>query len=74
MTLELIPTKNRRTSAKDLLFFLGCLPGGISMQNLEKMWTQNLKDELKELQELSLIEDSQEEGYYYLSEQILEFT
>ena len=38
MTLQLIPTKNRQTSARDLLFFLGCLPGGISMQHLQKMW------------------------------------
>ena len=60
MTLKLIPKKNRNASAKDLLFFLGCLPGGISMNRLQKMWDQTLKEELKELQELSLIEvDSQ---------------
>ena len=44
----------------DLLYFLGCLPGGITLPQLEKMWTnwdpKNLNSGIKRLKKLSLLE------------------
>ena len=38
MTLDMIP--NEESDAKNLLYFLGCLPGGISKENIKDMWDQ----------------------------------
>ena len=44
----------------NLLYFLGCLPGGVTKDQLSAMWTTwepaALKDSLKRLKQLSLLE------------------
>ena len=43
MTLDMIP--NDDTDAKNLLYFLGCLPGGISEENIKNMWVQDAQNQ-----------------------------
>ena len=43
-----------------LLYFLGCLPDGITMHQLDTIWTtqdnESLRDSMKRLKQLSLLE------------------
>lgn len=40
----------------DLLFFIGCLPGGVQDKQLEKMWGKDISRSLERLSELSFFE------------------
>ena len=53
MTLSLL---SKESGIKDLVFFLGCLPGGISKDWLKKMWDgQKLDADLPILTDLDLV-------------------
>lgn len=39
-----------------LLYFLGCLPGGVKFYQLKQMWDQNLEKSLGNLEQLSFLE------------------
>ena len=58
MSVKLLEDMGRGDS--DLLYFLGCLPGGITLPQLEKMWKnwnpKNLNSGIKRLKKLSLLE------------------
>ena len=71
MTISLIPRKNVFT--KDLLCFLGYLPGGIRKESLGDIWeSTRFEEEIRQLKDLSLIEEI--DNRYRLPRQILEFT
>ena len=58
---------------KHLLYFLGCLPGGIRIESLKDIWeSTNFEEEIRQLKDLSLIEEI--DNRYRLPMQILEFT
>ena len=60
MSVRLLEEMGRGDS--DLLYFLGCLPGGITLSQLETMWTnwdpKSLKSSIKRLKKLSMLERS----------------
>ena len=39
-----------------LLYFLGCLPGGVSEERLSKMWDSDVSDSVKRIKALSFLE------------------
>ena len=57
MKLGLLTTNNDNLgAAKDLLFFIGCMPGGIKRKWLKKMWdAKSVKDDLPSLLSFKLV-------------------
>ena len=54
MTLSMLPKED--SGAKDLLFFLGCLPGGIKEDWLSQMWNESaMHRDLNFLESMDLV-------------------
>ena len=66
MTLGLLPINDDNSSvAKDLLFFIGCMPGGIRKTWLKKMWDgRSVDQDLHCLQSFELVNTHDSDGKY----------
>lgn len=61
MTLGLLPiNEDNSSAAKDLLFFIGCLPGGIRKTWLKKMWdSRSVEQDLPSLESFELVQKNE---------------
>ena len=43
-----------------LIYFLGCMPGGMTLKMLKTVWDPNVYEYILNLRSLSLVEDAEE--------------
>ena len=55
MSINLL--KELNDLCEPLLYFLGCVPGGITLQMLKTLWDPQVYDYIKNLRSLSMVED-----------------
>ena len=54
MSVKLLESSNREDLA--LLYFLGCLPGGATEEQLAQMWNNDVSESIERIKALSFLE------------------
>ena len=59
LAIDMLPSLD----AKSLLYFIGCMPAGVSRKQLNEMWdAQKINNDLPSLVQMNLVEESEKQS------------